>query len=82
MVESMSNYNLDFDFCEHCLYIGKQNRVKFPDDATRENEILELIHSDVFSLVLVQSLGGSLYYVTFIDDFYANTWLYFLKKKS
>ena len=24
MVEGMSNYNLDFDFCEHCLY-GKHN---------------------------------------------------------
>ena len=47
MVEGMSNCNSDFDFCEHCLY-GKQNRVKFPSGATRENEILELIHTDVF----------------------------------
>ena len=81
MVEGMSNCNSYFDFCEHCLY-GKHNRVKFPSGATREKEILELIHSDVFGLVPVPSLGGSLYYVFFINDFSRNTWLYFLKKKS
>ena len=80
MVEGMSNFNSDFNFYEHCLY-GKQNRVKFPSSATRENEILKLIHSDLFGLVHVPSLGGSLYYVRFIDDFSRNTWLYFLKKK-
>ena len=32
MVEGMSNFSLDFDFCEHCLY-GKQNQVSFPSSA-------------------------------------------------
>ena len=77
----MSNCNSNFYLCEHCLY-GKQNRVKFPYGASRENDILELIHNDVFGPVLVPSLGGSLYYVCFINDFSKNTWLYFLKKKS
>ena len=40
MVEGMSNCNLDFDLCEHCLY-GKHNRVKFPSGSTREKEILD-----------------------------------------
>ena len=43
---------------------------------------MELIHNDVFGPVPVPSLGGSLYYVRFIDDFSRNNWLYFLKKKS
>jgi hypothetical protein len=30
----------------------------------------------------VKSLGGSLYYVTFIDDYSRNTWLYILKTKD
>jgi hypothetical protein len=47
MVEGMSNCSLDFDFCEHCLY-GKQNRVRFPSGAMREEGILQLVHSDVF----------------------------------
>ena len=47
MVEGMSNFSLDFDFCEHCVY-GKHNRVSFPSGARRANKILELVHSDVF----------------------------------
>jgi hypothetical protein len=39
MVEGMSNYYLDFDLCEHCVY-GKQNQVRFPSSATRVEGIL------------------------------------------
>jgi hypothetical protein len=49
---------------------------------TRENEIIELVHSDVFGLVTVPSLGGFLYYVSFIDDFSRKTPIYFPRKKS
>jgi hypothetical protein len=68
MVGGMSNCTLDFDFCEHCIY-GKHNQVRFPSGATREKGILELIHSDVFGPVPVPSLGKSMYYISFIDDF-------------
>ena len=40
------------------------------------------MHSDVFGPVKVPSQGNSMYYVSFIDDFSRNTWIYFLKKKS
>jgi hypothetical protein len=81
MVEGMSNFSLDFDFCEHCLY-GKQNRVRIPSGGMRAKGILQLVHSDVFGPLLVPSLGKSLYYVSFIDDFSRKTWIYFLRKKS
>jgi hypothetical protein len=80
MVEGMANCTLDFDFCEHFIY-GKHNRVRLPSGATREKGILELIHNDVFGPVPVPTLGKSLYYVSFIDDFSRNTWIYFLRKK-
>jgi hypothetical protein len=38
--------------------------------------------SDVFGLVIVPSLGGSMYYVSFIDYFSKKTWIYFLRMKS
>jgi hypothetical protein len=81
MVEEFPKFNLEVDFCEHCIY-GKQSQVRFPSGATRENGILELVHSDVFDPITVPSLGGSLYYISFIDDFSWKTWIYFLRKKS
>jgi transposase len=81
MVEGFHDCNLEVDFGEHCIY-GKKNQVRFPFGVTREKGTLELIHSDVFGLLLVPSLGGSLYYVSFIDDFSRRTWIYFLRKKS
>ena len=72
MVEYFPECNLEVKFCEHCIY-GKQSWVKFPSGATRENGILELVHSDLFHPVTVPSLGGSIYYVSFIDEFYMRT---------
>jgi hypothetical protein len=80
MVEGMYNFSLDFDFCEHCLY-GKQNRVRYPSGATREEGILQLVHSDGFGPMSVPSLGKYVYYVSFIDDFLKKTWIFFLRKK-
>ena len=81
MVEGMSNFPLDFDFCENCVY-GKKNRVSFPSGAKRAKQILELVHNDMFGPVLIPSLGKFVNYVSFIDDFLRNTWIYFLRKKS
>jgi hypothetical protein len=80
MVEGISNCSLDFYFYEHCLY-RKQNQVRFPSGATRAEEILQLVHNDVFGPMSIPSLGKSVYYVSFIDDFSRNIWIYFLRKK-
>jgi hypothetical protein len=39
MVEGMSNFSMDFDFYEHCVY-GNPNMVRFPSGAMREERIL------------------------------------------
>ena len=36
----------------------------------------------MFGPVPIPSLGKYLYYVSFIDDFSRNIWIYFLRKKS
>ena len=41
-----------------------------------------MVQSDLFGPVIVPSLGGSLYYVSFIDDSSRSTWIYFRRKKS
>ena len=81
MVEVIYNLSLDFDLCEHCVY-GKKNRVSFLSGAKRVNKILELVHSDMFGPLSIPSLGKSVYYVSFINDFSRNTWIHFLRKNS
>jgi hypothetical protein len=43
---------------------------------------LELVHTDLWGPAPVASLGGSRYYITFIDDSSRKVWVYFLKNKS
>jgi hypothetical protein len=40
------------------------------------------VHNDVFGPVSVPSLRKYVYYVSFIDKFSRNAWIYFLRKKS
>ena len=41
-----------------------------------------MVHTDVWGPSPISSLGGSRFYVTFIDDFSRKVWVYFLKHKS
>jgi hypothetical protein len=38
------------------------------------------VHTDVWEPAQVSSLGGSRYYVTFIDDATRKTWVYCIRK--
>jgi hypothetical protein len=67
--------------CKGCS-LGKNVKKPFSRNNSRSKEILDLIHSDVCGLMLVKYLGGSLYYVIFIDDYSRKTWLYLLKEKD
>jgi transposase InsO family protein len=67
--------------CKGCA-LGKNIKKPFPSSNNRSKEILDLIHSDVWGPMPVKSLGGSLYYIIFIDDYSRKTWLYLLKTKD
>jgi hypothetical protein len=67
--------------CRGCA-LGKNVKKPFSSSNNRSKEIVDLIHSDVCGRMPVKSLGGSLYYVTFIDDYSRKTWLYILKTKD
>ncbi|GJZ50418.1 retrovirus-related pol polyprotein from transposon TNT 1-94 [Tanacetum coccineum] len=55
-------------FCEPCV-LGKQKKVSFVKYGnTRKLQRLELVHTDVYDPTFVASIGGSRYYVTFIND--------------
>ncbi|CAH9144261.1 unnamed protein product [Cuscuta epithymum] len=69
------------DPCEHCLF-GKQHRVSFSSTRKKHSELLSLVHSDVCGPIEEESLGGSRYFVTFIDDASRKVWAYCLKSKD
>lgn len=81
LIEGLNDCNLEFDFCEHCVY-GKQNHVQFYSSSHKSSRLLDLIHSDVFGPVKVPSISSSIYFVSFIDDYSRRTWIYFLKSKT
>lgn len=71
----------EFDKCRECV-LGKAHRKSFSSSGSKTSEILELIHTDVCGPMQVTSLGGCLYFVTFIDDFSKKVFVYFLKYKN
>jgi hypothetical protein len=70
-------------FCESCVY-AKATRKHVPDvrEGKRAVEFGGEVHSDLWGKSPVESKGGKLYYVTFIDDKTRLTHLYLLRKKD
>jgi len=70
------------EVCEGCAK-GKHARERFPKgSAWRAHHPLQLVHSDICGPMQTKSLGKSSYFITFIDDYSRNCWVYFLKAKS
>ena len=68
--------------CEGCI-LGKGHRAPIlRKSESKTSALLELVHSDLNGPLDVPSLGGSHYFVTFIDDFSKWATVYTMKKKS
>lgn len=67
--------------CKGCA-LGKNTKRPFGSSVSRPKEILDLIHSGVCGPMTPKSLGGHLYYVTFVDDHSRKTWAYLMKNKD
>ena len=67
--------------CKGCAQ-GKNAKKTFPSSESKAKGILEIVHSDVCGPMSSNSLSGYVYYVSFIDGFSRNTWIYFLKGKN
>ena len=67
--------------CEACQ-LGKQHRLPFINQCNRSRNKIDLIHSDEWGLAQNVSLGGSRYFVSFIDNYTRHTWISLIEKKS
>ena len=54
----------------------------FNNNESISNSIFELIHSDVWGPSPVASIGGSRYFVVFIDDYSRYSWIFPMKSRS
>jgi len=68
--------------CDDCL-AGKQYRISFkrPSHSTKSN-VLDIVYSDLCGRMKVKTLGGALYFLTFIDDHSRKVWAYALRSKN
>ena len=61
--------SVDMGLCESCV-MGNQKQVIFTNVVREPKKVgLEMVHTDIWGPSPVLSLGGSKFYVTFIDDF-------------
>lgn len=81
MVIVLSSQFDSMPLCKGCLS-SKQHKVPFPTwFNSLSSTLLHLVHTDLCSLMPTLSLGGSYYFLTFIDDHSYYTYVYLLKHK-
>ena len=51
-------------------------------DLVRKPEVLELVYSDVCGPITIRSLGGSCYFMTFVDYHSRKLWVYAMKMRD
>ena len=51
-------------------------------EIVKSSRPLELVHTDVCGPMQTHSIGGSVYFVSFIDDYTRYSFVYFIKEKS
>ena len=73
MVIGMPEFKVEHEgVCPRCAK-GKLTRGPFPSSNSKTTDILQLIYSNISSMILVYSLGGYLYYLTFVNDYSRKT---------
>ncbi|GJS29435.1 hypothetical protein Tco_0490055 [Tanacetum coccineum] len=56
------------DFCENCV-LGKSHRVSFGVGRHTTQGVIDYVHSDLWGLSQVESLGGKRYFLSIVDDY-------------
>ena len=68
--------------CEDCI-LRKEHRESFPTGMSiRAKRPLEINHLDLCGPMKIPSIGGSNYFLKFIDDYSRKIWVFFLKYKD
>jgi hypothetical protein len=69
------------DVCVVCP-LARQRKLSFPVSKSMSSAVFDMIHCDLWGPFSVQSINGSRYFLTIVDDFSSYTWIYLLHSKS
>ena len=82
LIEGIKLSNSEIIRCEDCVF-GKAHRHPFEESKSPPaTKPLQLVHSDLMGPMRVQSKGGALYWLTFIDDYSGMHWGFPIANKS
>lgn len=84
MIKSKTLSFLSFELillCESCLE-NKMTKGPFRAKGNHTTQLLELIYTNVCSLISIQGRGRYEYFVTFIDNYSLYEYIYLMHKKS
>ncbi|KAJ0433138.1 putative RNA-directed DNA polymerase [Helianthus annuus] len=71
----------DISDCSGCK-LAKFSALPFKKSISCSAAPFDIVHSDVWGPSPVSTKGGSIYYVSFIDDYTRYSWVYLMKRKS
>jgi hypothetical protein len=74
---SVTNESLECTSCQ----TAKQPALSFNKSTSISNSSFDLVHSDIWGPAPTPSMGGSQYFVLFIDDYSRFTWIFMMKNR-
>lgn len=82
MVAGLPSINILVGICKESLQ-AKKHKGKISKDADcRTKNHLEVVYSNVCGPIQVNSIGGNMYFITFIDDHSRKLWTYLIKRND
>ena len=74
----VSTENFDYVSCQ----LGEQPALPFDTSESISTDIFDFIHFEVWGPFSVSSIGGSRYFVVFVDDYSRYSWIFNMKHRS
>jgi hypothetical protein len=74
----VSKDNFDYVSCQ----LGKQLALPFQNSESMSTGIFDLIHSDVWRPSPINSIGGSCYFVVFVNDYSRYSWVFLMHSRD
>ncbi|UYV75490.1 hypothetical protein LAZ67_13000394 [Cordylochernes scorpioides] len=82
LVKGLEISSMDRSLCDDCCVAKSTKEPHKPIRNIRSKRPLELVHTDICGPMPVRSIGGSAYFLTFIDDYSRKITLFCLKHKN